>query len=515
MGNLLNIMLVNEQKLIELLLHKDQRVRDEAESALERYFPESRNVIKHLLKAFHIYEDDALSLICGIKAFLPDKEDILEILKILTEITSKQDENSTSLYFHLVNSLYQFPYGLITDLKEAFVFNEQLKKLYETITKRNQIKSQSPQILWTELSNIFKQNKGGNLDNSTGQYVDLLVEGLLQYGDEIKHKVIMSLSQVTTDYHFELYMVQIAGGLKIQETIPYLFRILIASDCMDLVNDECTRALGKIGGREVVNQVELLYPEHEPIRAQLASILKWVPYNYSEDLAIRFLKSEQDLAQKTFLAEALCVMFSIKATDLIINIIENKQYDPSIVHLSDLLAPIYEYHNQTYNLSSLQNNDQQFFEEKMAKDPLHQELSKLTNNIMKQVDYKNPQNKVGRNDPCPCGSGKKYKKCCLNNDNNSLLTDRSLPRSDIKQLEQFYNERNSWFDQELSNRTSAEVAYDEVVLACLREGKSIEESIKAANAKYPDEALQINNNNLIDLREHYKYLLNHLIIKDK
>ena len=24
--------------------------------------------------------------------------------------------------------------------------------------------------------------------------------------------------------------------------------------------------------------------------------------------------------------------------------------------------------------------------------------------------------KIGRNDPCPCGSGKKYKKCCLSND---------------------------------------------------------------------------------------------------
>lgn len=23
------------------------------------------------------------------------------------------------------------------------------------------------------------------------------------------------------------------------------------------------------------------------------------------------------------------------------------------------------------------------------------------------------ENKTGRNDPCPCGSGKKYKKCCL------------------------------------------------------------------------------------------------------
>ena len=26
----------------------------------------------------------------------------------------------------------------------------------------------------------------------------------------------------------------------------------------------------------------------------------------------------------------------------------------------------------------------------------------------------NKKIKVGRNEPCPCGSGKKYKKCCLN-----------------------------------------------------------------------------------------------------
>ena len=25
----------------------------------------------------------------------------------------------------------------------------------------------------------------------------------------------------------------------------------------------------------------------------------------------------------------------------------------------------------------------------------------------------NPNRSIGRNDPCPCGSGKKYKKCCL------------------------------------------------------------------------------------------------------
>jgi len=32
-----------------------------------------------------------------------------------------------------------------------------------------------------------------------------------------------------------------------------------------------------------------------------------------------------------------------------------------------------------------------------------------------QTTFKRPLAKVGRNDPCPCGSGLKYKKCCMNN----------------------------------------------------------------------------------------------------
>ncbi|MCK4657686.1 MAG: SEC-C domain-containing protein [candidate division Zixibacteria bacterium] len=30
----------------------------------------------------------------------------------------------------------------------------------------------------------------------------------------------------------------------------------------------------------------------------------------------------------------------------------------------------------------------------------------------KRQPFKRKTKKVGRNDPCPCGSGKKYKKCC-------------------------------------------------------------------------------------------------------
>jgi SEC-C motif-containing protein len=33
--------------------------------------------------------------------------------------------------------------------------------------------------------------------------------------------------------------------------------------------------------------------------------------------------------------------------------------------------------------------------------------------VMADQTYVRDKPKVGRNDPCPCGSGKKYKKCCL------------------------------------------------------------------------------------------------------
>ena len=36
-------------------------------------------------------------------------------------------------------------------------------------------------------------------------------------------------------------------------------------------------------------------------------------------------------------------------------------------------------------------------------------------NATNGIDMKT-RKKIGRNDPCPCGSGKKYKKCCLGKD---------------------------------------------------------------------------------------------------
>ena len=33
--------------------------------------------------------------------------------------------------------------------------------------------------------------------------------------------------------------------------------------------------------------------------------------------------------------------------------------------------------------------------------------------ISRAETYRRPAPKIGRNEPCPCGSGVKFKKCCL------------------------------------------------------------------------------------------------------
>ncbi|MBN1945076.1 MAG: SEC-C domain-containing protein [Bradymonadales bacterium] len=39
----------------------------------------------------------------------------------------------------------------------------------------------------------------------------------------------------------------------------------------------------------------------------------------------------------------------------------------------------------------------------------------------KPMTFRREAPKAGRNDPCPCGSGKKYKKCCMIKDQEAAM----------------------------------------------------------------------------------------------
>jgi len=123
-----------------------------------------------------------------------------------------------------------------------------------------------------------------------------------------------------------------------------------------------------------------------------------------------------------------------------------KYYEKSLELSSKLIASymnlveIYEYRYNYYKIKDAKQNAI-FFLEKMMKLFMTQDFNTVTirnkNGIVQFIGEKSEslginfpglikvpnhpykKEKVGRNEPCLCGSGKKYKKCCLNKDEDS------------------------------------------------------------------------------------------------
>lgn len=85
----------------------------------------------------------------------------------------------------------------------------------------------------------------------------------------------------------------------------------------------------------------------------------------------------------------------------------------------------------------------------------------------------------------------------------------------MKNLLESYLQSTREFSDMLSERTPAEVAYDNEVLAGLRKGLSIREALDLAATKRPDEALKVDETTIGALDDHYRYLKSHEDILDR
>lgn len=85
----------------------------------------------------------------------------------------------------------------------------------------------------------------------------------------------------------------------------------------------------------------------------------------------------------------------------------------------------------------------------------------------------------------------------------------------MKEIVELYLSRNKEFIEELEQRTPEEKQYDDFILGELRKGKSFKVVLNEAAQKYPEEALQVDDNSMKDAENHYDYLLKHEEIMQK
>jgi hypothetical protein len=97
---------------------------------------------------------------------------------------------------------------------------------------------------------------------------------------------------------------------------------------------------------------------------------------------------------------------------LIIQYLQSWMEFPSFEFVQQLTAKIMELYNNTRQWVLKGHTPNELFqEERKYLKPLPSEPFMMVQPDSKVIDL-STRTKVGRNDPCPCGSGKKYKKCC-------------------------------------------------------------------------------------------------------
>lgn len=191
--------------------------------------------------------------------------------------------------------------------------------------------------------------------------------------------------------------------LKQREHIPYLASLLVRYE--DILVDEVLKTLISFQSDDVV---EAVMPYVFDKYADISAIL--IIGNIKTPLAIQRLKEIYEAPRKShkdYALEGLCFQLTADAIPYIDDYNDNG-YDTMIYDKEEMFYAYYKIIGKTHpDLSAWRQIglERKAIQKRAASEYVLQETNKPTI----------PIKKVGRNEPCHCGSGKKYKKCCGKN----------------------------------------------------------------------------------------------------
>ncbi|GIK11193.1 MAG: hypothetical protein BroJett001_32590 [Chloroflexota bacterium] len=256
-------------------------------------------------------------------------------------------------------------------------------------------------------------------------YVDVLVEALSRHDFPGAEAVCERLADPDVENSFlELVLVDLTGACKMREAVPELIRRLGADD--DWMPQRARDALVRIGDVDAVRLIREGCPSGGfCFRMMATEVLEGLRLPESEDAVIAMLDREPDLTIRTMLCNALCHCFSPRGVELARKQVADG-YDRMMVDLEDEILVAADVLGLTIperdDWRRQRENDEQHRERcrnemarLMGARTVKDSAASLLFNPKEEDDALAPVTsggKVGRNEPCSCGSGKKYKRCC-------------------------------------------------------------------------------------------------------
>ena len=270
--------------------------------------------------------------------------------------------------------------------------------------------------LWQQLEAICEAGKGKMHPNEI-PIADAkdIAEALAR--DVSQHDRMLELLEQEVDpdietllIWLEIFLVQMAGHMRSEPAIPLIINKFLVDG--EILNEECDTALTKIGTDVVIRAVRDAYPQApDHFRLYAASIFGDVHSDLALSAGLELLSLELDLDQRMWLATALVDQFASEAIDAARTVLLDDHPDSYDLKSSLVVA---------CKLTAYDGPELKQWERELAEPRRPFATERLPPPVFNRLDFQSDVSpvstrvKIGRNDPCPCGSGKKYKKCCWN-----------------------------------------------------------------------------------------------------
>ncbi len=218
----------------------------------------------------------------------------------------------------------------------------------------------------------------------------------------------------------DIWAVRIMGQIGSDEFVPDLIKVLRSADSLDYIYSDATRAMNALD--EFADKTILAAVKNKELGDwESFPVLEYLPYSEAYDLALQRWEDENnEMDSYELFGHCLRGIGDPRGIKKLQYVYANENDATYIGDDLECLSVVHKVDIPEMPDILSKRKDQE--ERQKAR---QKELRDLAANYRKKkeegmpeygakvVPFKRESPKVGRNEPCPCGSGKKYKKCCL------------------------------------------------------------------------------------------------------
>jgi len=432
----------------QAILHPEQHVREAAVYYFSRSFSQDKDIVPLAIRAIEQYGQDAFQSYSFLDSLVHTDETVLWMIGQLASLEKPPEDLFGTLWGGVNSALRQVDPEILKNHASQILSLDCIDPaLHESIQERIRFLTADPTKLWADLEDFCERHKNDHQAPAEElDHASRLVEALGRHPGEMAERVIAFLRTEIEDYQgnpmtwMEPYAIRLAGMMHLEQTIPDIVDKLHEDD--DWLNSECLWALTRIGTDSVVQAMAQDFPEAElGFCFQTAGLLEDIHSDLSVQTCFKLLEDKDKEEIRRELYKALLINGDTAAIEPARMWLLENDRDPDWLELrADLVTAATIMEVDFPELSEWKEDMQhdtefrkQWYAEHVAPGlDLYEEPDDLLDeddDLEEDEDlaFAPPADTIvapkrpGRNDPCPCGSGKKYKKCCLRMEKGASL----------------------------------------------------------------------------------------------